>query len=142
MDGMTIGQVAQRAGIGVETIRFYERRGLIGDPPRRPSGYRQYTMDAVRQLRFIRRAKELGFSLREIADLLDLRTDGSTHCEDVRRQLEAKIADVEKKIADLRHIREALDDLASACAGGDPRGACPILDALDKTPWEGGAPAV
>ncbi len=142
MNRMTIGQVARRAGIGVETIRFYERQGLISDPPRRPSGYRQYSMDVVRQLRFIRRAKELGFSLREIADLLDLRTDSSTPCRNVRRQLEAKIADVEKKIADLRHIREALDDLTRACASGDPRGACPILDALARTPWEGRVPAV
>lgn len=133
METMTIGQVAQRVGVGVERIRFYERRGLIDEPPRRPSGYRQYPAGAVRRLRFIRRAKDLGFSLREIVELLELRSDAGTHCEDVRSQLEAKIEDVERRIDDLRHVRRALVELASDCELQNPRGECPILDALEKT---------
>ncbi len=133
MDGMTIGQVARAAGVGVETIRFYERRGLLDEPPRRASGYRQYSDGAVRQLRFIRRAKELGFSLREIAELLELRAETPTQCEDVRRRLEAKITDIENRIADLHHIKRALAELAATCAAQDPIGACPILEALEKT---------
>lgn len=140
MNGMTIGQVARDAGVGVETIRFYERRGLMDEPPRRSSGYRQYPPEAVRQLRFIRRAKELGFSLREIADLLDLRADGEAQCEEVRHQLEAKAADVRRRIADLHHIQEALSHLAATCAAQDPLGACPILEALDRTAWEEPSP--
>lgn len=130
---LTIGEVARRAGIGVETIRFYERKGLIDEPPRRASGYRQYEGDAVERLRFIRRAKELGFSLKEIAELLALRSGDATHCEDVHAQLEAKSADIESRIAGLRHMQRALLDLAAACAAQDPLGECAILEALERT---------
>ena len=89
---MRIGEIAQSVGIGVETIRFYERKGLIREPPRRSSGYRQYEAGAVRRLRFIRRAKELGFTLAEIKGLLELRAGPGTHCEDIRIELDAKMA--------------------------------------------------
>ena len=92
---MTIGLVARRAGVGVETVRFYERQGLIEEPPRRPSGYREYDDEVVSRLGFIRRAKELGFTLKEIKELLSLRRDPSTPAADVKRRAEAKIADIE-----------------------------------------------
>lgn len=131
---MTIGQIAKQADIGVETIRFYERRGLIPEPPRTPSGYRQYPSDTVRRLGFIARAKELGFTLREIAELLELRLSPGACSADVQAQAEAKLADVELRIRDLRHIRECLRDLLGACRMGDDNGRCPILESLEPGP--------
>ena len=117
--------------MGVETIRFYEREGLIGTPPRRPSGYRQYPPDIVRRIRFIQRAKELGFSLREIADLLSLRVRRGRTCEDVRARARAKIDDIDNRIAALRGMRAALLRLSEACVGRGAVSECPILEALD-----------
>jgi len=128
---LTIGQVARRAGLGVQTIRYYEREGLLPPPARRPSGYREYPEGVVRRLLFIRRAKELGFSLREIRELLALRVDPGCTCGEVKTRALAKVTDVERKIAALRRIRGALLDLADACPGGDATADCPILDALD-----------
>src|SRR6266852_273541 len=91
MKPLTIGQVARQAGVGVETVRFYERQGLLEEPSRRESGYRQYPEDVVARLRFIRRAKELGFSLKEIAELIALRLDPATMCSDIKERAEAKI---------------------------------------------------
>jgi MerR family copper efflux transcriptional regulator len=131
---MTIGQVAHQAGVGVETIRFYEREGLIDEPPRRDSGYRQYSPDVVTRILFIKRAKELGFSLKEIQELLLLRVDPESTCADVKRQTEAKIADVERKIEDLLRMKQALVKVANLCSGDGPLSVCPILDALDTIP--------
>jgi len=128
---LTIGQVAKRAGVGVETIRFYEREGLIGKPARRPSGYRQYEPDIVRRIRFIQRAKELGFSLREITELLSLRVARGRACEAVKARAAAKMEDIESKIAGLERMKRALTSLVEACAGRGSVGECPILDALD-----------
>lgn len=129
---LTIGQAAKHAGVGVETIRFYERQGLIGRPERRPSGYRQYQSEVVRRIRFIQRAKELGFSLREVAELLSLRVAGGRTCADVRSLALSKAADIDAKIATLERMRVALFRLTEACVGeGGPIGECPILDALD-----------
>ena len=105
-------------------------------PPRRDSGYRQYPEDVVARLRFIRRAKELGFSLKEIKELLALRLDPSTTCAEVRRRAEEKIIDVEAKIEALQKIKKALTKLTRACSGRGPTGECPILDALDTEPEE------
>jgi MerR family mercuric resistance operon transcriptional regulator len=129
---MTIGELARRAGVGVETVRFYERRGLLAEPGRRASGYRQYPEDVVGRLRFIRRAKELGFTLKEIAELLALRLDPETTCAEVKQKARAKLADIEAKISDLRRIREALLAVTAACRGRGLTSACPILDALDR----------
>lgn len=131
MQSLTIGEVAKAAQIGVETVRFYEREGLIAEPPRRPSGYRQYPPDTVRRLRFIRRAKELGFTLKEIGELLDLRVDPAKSCADVRTLANSKVADVEEKMGDLARIKAALEKLSRACRGKGPTSECPILDALD-----------
>ncbi|MCA9630402.1 MAG: MerR family DNA-binding protein [Myxococcales bacterium] len=129
---LTIGKLANAAGVGVETIRFYEREGLLPKPPRKRSGYRQYPPDAVARVMFIRRAKELGFTLKEITELLELRVDPDKSCADVRALAKAKIVDVEQKMADLARIKGALEKLAKACRGKGPTSECPILDAIEK----------
>ncbi len=132
MKPLTIGQVARSAGVGVETVRFYERQGLLQEPARKESGYRQYPEDVVARLGFIKRAKELGFSLKEIKDLLALRVDPETTCGEVKRRAEAKIADVEEKIQALQRIKKALVRLTAVCRGRGPTSECPILEALDR----------
>lgn len=129
---LTIGEVAKAAEIGVETIRFYEREGLIAEPPRRASGYRQYPREAIGRLRFIRRAKELGFTLREIGELLSLRVDPSTTCADVRAMARAKIEDIDGRVAELHRIKDVLERLARSCRGKGPTSECPILDILEE----------
>ena len=132
MDILSIGQVARRAGVGVETVRFYEREGLLEEPPRRASGYRQYSEQVVTRIHFIKRAKLLGFSLKEITELLLLRVDAQTSCEVVKQRTEAKIAEVEQKLIELQRMRQALLQVASLCTGQGPASACPMLDALDR----------
>lgn len=131
MKQLTIGKVARLADIGVETVRFYERQGLIQEPPRRESGYRQYPEETIQRLRFIKRAKELGFTLREIKELLALRIDPNTTCADVRRRAEAKINDIEEKIRLLSKMKKALTKLTMACSGRGPTSQCPILEAME-----------
>ena len=132
MDMLSIGQVARRAGVGVETVRYYEREGLLEEPPRRASGYRQYSDEVVKRLHFIKRAQKLGFSLKEITELLMLRVDAQTACEEVRQRTEAKIAEVEQKLLELQRMRQALLQVHSLCVGQGPTGRCPMLDALDQ----------
>ena len=132
MSTISIGQVARQAGVGVETIRFYEREGLLEEPARGVSGYRQYTEQVVKRIRFIKRAQRLGFSLKEITDLLLLRVDAQTSCEEVKQRTEAKIAEVERKLVELQRMRQALLQVASLCTGQGPASACPMLDALDQ----------
>jgi MerR family mercuric resistance operon transcriptional regulator len=129
---LSIGKVARRAGIGVETIRFYEREGLLAAPARRDSGYRLYPERVIGRIRFIRRAKELGFSLKEIKELLQLKRNSSSTCEDIREKAEAKIANVEAKITMLKKMKQALTELSAACKGRTSLGECPILEFLDK----------
>lgn len=131
MKPFSIGEVARRAGIGVETVRFYERQGLITDPARSPAGYRQYDEETVARLLFIRQAKELGFTLNEIKELLSLRLDPTSSCADVKGRAEAKIADVEEKIRTLQRIKKALMRLTEACSGDGPIDKCPILAAIE-----------
>jgi MerR family mercuric resistance operon transcriptional regulator len=133
MGSFTIGQLARRAGVGIETVRFYEREGLIPEPPRRPSGYRDYPPDTVTRIVFIRRAKDLGFSLKEINELLDFRVRPRRSCARVQRSAEAKIADIDGKIANLKRMRRALRDLTRACEDRTPTTECPILSSLDTT---------
>ncbi|MBZ0272520.1 heavy metal-responsive transcriptional regulator [bacterium] len=132
MTELTIGQVAKAAGISADTVRFYERKGLVAAPRRKPSGYRQYSPDAVRRLRFIAHAKELGFTLKEIDELLALRVDPDATCADVKARALAKKEIMEKKIAALTRMKNALAGVASRCRGKGPTGTCPILDELDK----------
>lgn len=131
MQTLTIGQLAERAGVGVETVRFYERKGLLEEPDRRASGYRQYDESVASRLRFIRRAKGLGFTLKEIKDLLELRLDPSTTCADVKSRADAKIADIDSRIQTLQRMKRALETLAEECRGQGKSSECPILDALD-----------
>ena len=131
MKPLTIGQLAKQAQVNVETIRYYERRGLLPKPPRRWSGYREYSRANVAHLRFIKRAKELGFSLSEISELLSLRVDPDTTCDDVQQRTEIKIADIEAKIQTLERMKKALKKLVAACSGRGPTSACPILEALE-----------
>jgi len=132
MQSLTIGKVARLAGVGVETIRFYERQGLIAEPPRKESGYRQYPQQTVVRVRFIRRAKELGFTLKEINEMLYLRIDPNTTCEEIRALAEAKKVDIEEKIRALQRMKKALLKLTAACEENSPIGECPILDFLDQ----------
>lgn len=127
---LTIGRVAKEAGVGLETIRYYERLGLIEQVPRSASGYRIYPETAVRRLLFIRRAKGLGFSLKEIKELLSLRRGPNATCGDIKEKARAKMSDIEAKVNDLLKMREALARLAETCPGEGPLSACPILGAL------------
>ncbi len=127
-----IGEIARSCGITVETVRFYEKEGLLPKPRRRPSGYRVYTGDAARRLRFIQSAKTLGFSLQEIRELLALRVASGSSCAHVRTRATAKIAELDAKLTELTRVREALVRLAAACTGTGPAGACPLLDALES----------
>ena len=130
---LTIGALAQAAGIGVETVRFYERKGLIPEPPRTRSGYRQYPGDTVDRVKFIRRAQGLGFALREISELLDLRVDEVAACGPVEAQAREKLEQVAGKIQALRRMETALQRLVEACVAREPTGACPILEELDHS---------
>ena len=131
MKEMTIGKAARRAGVGVETIRFYERKGLIDQPPKPLGpGFREYPEDVVRRIRFIRQAQEIGFSLREIDELMSLRADPAADCSDVREQASVKLEEVNLKIAQLEDIRDALQDLIAACPGRGALRTCSIMEAL------------
>ena len=133
MEHLKTGELAKRAGVNVETLRFYEREGLVPVPPRRVSGYREYPVESVRLIRFIKRAQELGFSLREVRELLALRVEPGTTCADVREKAQAKVTEVRQKIADLRAIERTLKTLTATCSGDGPVSDCPILESLDAT---------
>ena len=131
MERMTIGGLARAAGVHVETIRYYQRCGLLEVPRRAPGSVRRYDEDTVRRLRFIRRAQALGFTLKEIAELL--RLERTPDCGRAQRLAAAKLADVEAKLGDLARMRDALRALVRACAAGrDPR-SCPIVKSLAAT---------
>ena len=131
MKFMTIGKVSKQTGVGVETVRFYEKSGLIDKPPRTESGYRQYPPNTVIRIKFIKRAKELGFTLKEIHELLNLRLDPRTTCDDVRQMAEEKLRNVRAKIQSLQGIEKRLSELIDACAVGGLDGECPILEGLE-----------
>ena len=127
---LTIGRVARAAGVGIDTIRYYEREGLLPAPARRISGYRDYTPDAVTRLRFIRRAKELGFTLPEIRDLLALSGDRERGVRGVKQRAEARLAEIERRIRELKRVQRGLKNLIDACPGHGALETCPILGAL------------
>jgi MerR family mercuric resistance operon transcriptional regulator len=128
---MSIGEVANRSDVNVQTVRYYERRGLLPAPPRSPSGYRQYSPDNVARIRFIKRAQALGFSLDDISELLALRVDPSTNCEEVQQHAEVKLRDIDERIEALRRMRQSLESLAEACRDRRATSECPILEALE-----------
>lgn len=128
----TIGKVASVSGVGIETIRFYEREGLIPEPPRRESGYRQYSPAIIDRVRFIKRAKDLGFTLAEIKELLGLSVGPKTTCVDVKQKALEKMKEMDAKISDLKKIRKALKLLTGQCRGKGPVSECPILENLES----------
>lgn len=130
-NALTVGQLARDCGVGVPTLRFYERRGLLPEPLRRVSGYRAYAPDAARRVRFIRQAQELGFSLSEIGELLALRMDDTASCADVRARAARKITMIETKLRSLARLHDVLTRLMASCPGDGPGEACPILGAMD-----------
>ena len=129
---LTISQVARAAHVNVQTIRYYERRGLFPTPRRTPAGYRQYADDAVARLRFIKHAQQLGFSLQEIQELLGLRVRHGAACDAVKRKTRQKIAVVQQRIRDLQRMSRTLDRLAAACTARWPTDDCPILEVLEQ----------
>lgn len=132
MESLSIGQLARKSGVNVETIRYYERRGLLPAPPRGRSGYRHYSPGDIQRVRFIKRAQRLVFTLKEVSELLQLKVDPQTTCADVRRRAEIKMAEIDHRILELHAMRQVLSKLATSCPGSGPSAECPILDVLDS----------
>lgn len=133
MERLTIGQLARRAHVNRETVRYYERRRLLQRPARSIAGYRVFSDDPVQRLRFIRHAKMLGFSLEEIKELLALRVHSIGTCDRVRERTQSKIADIERKIEALQQMRRVLSELVTACSRRRKTEECPILDSLEAS---------
>ncbi len=132
MNSMTIGQVARKTGLGIETIRFYERKGLVQEPQRKDSGYRQYQQQDVDRLLFIQQAKTLGFTLSEIHELLSLKVSPHTSSREIKKIAQSKLADIEARIKLLKRMQRTLKKLVEQCPGHGPADHCPILEALGK----------
>lgn len=124
---LTIGHLARSSGVNVETVRYYQRFGIIDEPPKPVDGFRVYPKETIDRILFIRRAKELGFSLQEIAELLQL---GEGHCDDIRQRAEEKQTHIDKQIKDLRKLRTTLDTLIKACQSDSDSMHCPIVETL------------
>jgi len=132
MKTMTIGKVAKKSGVGVETVRFYEKKNLISQPPRPLfGGFRIYPAETVERIRFIRQAQDLGFSLREIKELLSLRLDPEADCTDVRERAQDKLKEITRKIIAMEGIQSALEKLIEACPGEGELQVCSIIDAIE-----------
>jgi Hg(II)-responsive transcriptional regulator len=128
---LTIGQLARRARVRLDTVRYYERRGLLPPPPRTAAGYRQYAPDTVRRVAFIKRAQTLGFTLDEIEQLLALRVTPGPGCAAVERSARSTIQRLDQQLADLQRMRGALARLADACHSQHATEECPLLDAIE-----------
>lgn len=124
---LTIGYLARAAGVNIETVRYYQRVALIQKPAKPAEGYRHYPADTVNRIKFIKRAQQLGFSLKEIAEILAL---GNGHCMDVRARAEKKRTRIEQQISDLKKLRTTLDNLINACQTDNDTTHCPIVEAL------------
>ena len=133
MSFMKIGEVARQSGVGIETIRYYERQGLLAEPERRPSGYRQYEESEVARLKFILRTKELGFTLAEIKELLGLWFDVNTRCEHVRQCAVQKIEHIEDKIRVLQAMKRSLKKVIRECENHESLAKCPLWEGLEVT---------
>src|SRR5260370_32151174 len=131
MEQLTIGKLAKQAHVNRETVRYYERRRLLPRASRSMSGYRVFPDDALRRLRFIRHAKVLGFSLNEIRELLTLRVNSIDTCDRARERTEIKLADINRRVQAVRHMRDALSELVAACSRRGRTKDCPILDSLE-----------
>jgi len=134
MNLLSIGQVAKRTAVTIDTIRYYENLGILPKPNRNlNSGYRQYNENIVERINFIRNAKELGFSLKEIKQLFALKVKSNSTCADVKKRAEMKIADIEEKIETLQKMNKALKKLVTQCKGKGPVGDCPVIDAFSSS---------
>lgn len=131
MKSMKIGEVAKLAGTGIETIRFYEREGVLLEPKRRPSGYRQYDEATVERLEYIRRAKELGFTLSEIKELLSL-SFAHSNCDHIRQRTEGRITDIENKIRSLQQMKRSLRKILERCQTKNSTDDCPLVHKTRK----------
>ncbi len=129
---LKIGELAKKVGVNIQTIRYYERRGLLLPTTKLESGYRLYDNEAKKRLEFIRYSKELGFTLKETEELLSLRVSTTAKCGDIRKKAEAKLREVESKIEGLQTIRKVLNELIRTCHAGQPTEKCPILRTIDK----------
>ena len=127
----SIGTLSKAAGCKVETIRYYERRGLIRQPPKPAEGYRTYPNATLARILFIKRAQELGFTLEEINNLLSL---GESHCSEIQELAEAKLASVREKINDLHRLEQVLEELVTKCRTNPDNAACPIVESLQPDP--------
>ena len=132
MERFTAGAVAKLAEVNVETLRFYERRGLLPKPNRTSANYRVYSDDDVRRVRFVKQAQHLGFSLNEIDELLNLRAQPGASSGDVCERAKSKIRDIEQKIASLQRMRDTLDELVHQCSGQGPVSTCVILKSIEE----------
>ena len=130
---LTVGKLAQAAGVGVETIRFYQKRGLLQQPNRSGSGYRIYQPDDVARIRFIKHAQSVGFTLKEIADLIQLEQDSRSRCGDLKVRADEKIRLIDEKIAELNRMRNELAQLSSSCASDQPLSECKLIGCLSGT---------
>ena len=131
MKGLIIGELAKNADVNIETIRYYERLGLILEPPRTESGYRIFPPEVIQRIKFIKRSQSLGFSLSEIHKLLTLTDSDSFSCLEVRQFASQKLKEIELKILDLQNIKSVLQDLSSKCSEG-PINSCPIIERLKE----------
>jgi Hg(II)-responsive transcriptional regulator len=131
---MRSSQVADQAGVNVQTLRYYERRGLLPEPERSRSGYRSYDTQAVRTVRFVKRAQSLGFSLEEIEALLHLAAGGPDSCDAAKELATEKIDELDRKIADLAIMRDSLGQLVATCRRSRSRRLCPLLEAIEDSP--------
>ena len=136
MDTLTIGSLAKEAGVNVETVRYYERRGLILQPDKPSSGYRHYSREEVSRIQFIKHAQDLGFTLKEITELLSLRVSPKTSCEEVKEQAITKIQDIQEKIQTLQSMKRTLEGLVRSCENRAPTSECPILETLNTGEME------
>lgn len=132
MTGLKVGEVAKQAGVNLQTMRYYERRGLVPKPPRTGSNYRAYPPDTWLRVRFIQRAQHLGFTLAQIEELLSLRAVPQAQCADVRDRAQAKVRDIDEKLRTLQAMRKAFKKLIGQCSGEAPATECPILEALES----------
>lgn len=130
MDGFRIGELARLAGVPVDTIRYYERSGLIAAPPRTSTGYRAYPPDALARLQMVRRAKDLGFTLSEIGELLDLYDNRNSPCHHLHCRAVAKLEELEGRILELHRIKNELKSLVGSCGPDTPIHDCPVLQSL------------
>ncbi len=135
--GLKIGEVAKHGGVNLQTIRYYEREKLLPAPPRLASGYRVFPESSVKRVRFIKRAQDLGFTLKEIKELLSIRLDATKDCSHIQQIANAKVTDIEIKIRTLESMKRVLSALAGACPGRGSAEECPILQSIETGGEEG-----